>query len=323
MGRAVTLTTAIGAALAASACATTVPEDASGLRFQPCNRECLSGVVEIYLGSLVARDPTQAPLADDIVIVENTQNIEPGDGLWDTLTAAPSNFRIYVPDATVQAVGFMGVLEVEGEPAIVALRLQLEGGAIVEAEHLVATLGEDALPNLRSPRAAFNAEIPEDRRLRRDQLISIAGTYYDALEGDSGALSPLADDCMRQENGRQITSDPNAAGTEFWHRSYGCAAQLDTGVMAYIDSLDNRRVFAADPETGLVMGLSHFRHAMTESRYPVRNGPPGVTERVVDLDPFDLPAAHIYKIGPDGRIHEIEAMGFFAPYGATTGWPWQ
>jgi hypothetical protein len=34
------------------------------------------------------------------------------------------------------------------------------------------------------------------------------------------------------------------------------------------------------------MGLSHFRH------------------------PFDMPAAHIFKIGADGLIHEIEAVGF-------------
>ncbi len=321
MRRAVTMTTAMGALLVASACATgsQIPAESISLA-APCDRGCLIGVAEIYIGSLLAHDPTQAPLADDIVIVENLTQIEPGDGLWDTLTAAPAGFKIYVPDPVAQAVGFLGVMEVEGEPTIVALRLQLQGGAIAESEHLVSGLTEDGLANLQSPRAAFSAEIPDRSRLRRDQLVSIAGTYYDALEGDSGSLSPLADDCMRQENGRQITSDPSAAGTAFWHRSYGCAAQLDTGVMAYIDRLDNRRVFAADPVTGLAMGLSHFRHSMVETRFPVTNGPPGITERVLENDPFDLPAAHIFKIGPEGRIHEIEAMGFLAPYMAATGW---
>jgi hypothetical protein len=37
------------------------------------------------------------------------------------------------------------------------------------------------------------------------------------------------------------------------------------------------------------------------------------------LDPFDLPAAHIYKVA-GGKIHEIEAMGFRAPYNSKTGW---
>jgi hypothetical protein len=35
--------------------------------------------------------------------------------------------------------------------------------------------------------------------------------------------------------------------------------------------------------------------------------------------PFDLPAAHIFKVS-GGKIHEIEAMGFMAPYNAKTGW---
>jgi hypothetical protein len=32
--------------------------------------------------------------------------------------------------------------------------------------------------------------------------------------------------------------------------------------MTCIDRIENRRVFAADPATRLVMGLSHFRHPM-------------------------------------------------------------
>jgi hypothetical protein len=39
----------------------------------------------------------------------------------------------------------------------------------------------------------------------------------------------------------------------------------------------------------------------------------------MNFAPFDLPAAHIFKI-KDGKIHEIEAMGFTAPYESPTGW---
>ena len=34
---------------------------------------------------------------------------------------------------------------------------------------------------------------------------------------------------------------------------------------------------------------------------------------------FDLPAMHIFKV-EGGKIHEIEAMGFAAPYNSPTGW---
>jgi hypothetical protein len=38
------------------------------------------------------------------------------------------------------------------------------------------------------------------------------------------------------------------------------------------------------------------------------------------FDPFDLPAAHIFKVGADGKVHEIEAMGFLAPLDSPSGW---
>ncbi len=37
------------------------------------------------------------------------------------------------------------------------------------------------------------------------------------------------------------------------------------------------------------------------------------TKKDMPFAPFDLPAAHIFKIGADGQVHEIEAMGFTAP----------
>ena len=46
---------------------------------------------------------------------------------------------------------------------------------------------------------------------------------------------------------------------------------------------------------------------------------PGLETWEVGFDAFDLPAAHIYKIS-GGQIHEVEAMGFRAPYNSPTGW---
>ena len=94
--------------------------------------------------------------------------------------------------------------------------------------------------------------------------------------------------------------------------------------MTYITRIDNRRVFAADPATGLVMGLSHFRHPMDFDPYEVTalDGTKIMYSRDKQMKfaPFDLPAAHIFKIGADGEVHEIEAMGFTAPYDSPTGW---
>ena len=48
-------------------------------------------------------------------------------------------------------------------------------------------------------------------------------------------------------------------------------------------------------------------------------GVPGVEKIDMKFKPFDLPAAHIFKVW-GGKIHEIEAMGFTMPYNSKTGW---
>jgi len=99
-----------------------------------------------------------------------------------------------------------------------------------------------------------------------------------------------------------------------------CKAQIDSKVFTYIKTIDNRRVFAADPVTGLAMGLSQFRQPMDSIPYDVILADGTTISYAPNFPPFDLPAAHIWKIGPDHQIHEIEAMGFVAPSGSPTGW---
>jgi hypothetical protein len=98
----------------------------------------------------------------------------------------------------------------------------------------------------------------------------------------------------------------------------GCKAQLDTTVMSYIKRIEPGRVWIADTDTGLAFGLSQFRHPMKEDHVDIV-GYPGVTSVPMKFKPFDLPAAHIFKVR-GGKIHEIEAMGFQAPYNSKTGW---
>ena len=43
------------------------------------------------------------------------------------------------------------------------------------------------------------------------------------------------------------------------------------------------------------------------------------TERPMNFNPFDLEAAHIFKIW-GSKIHEIEAMGFSLPLYSKNGW---
>jgi hypothetical protein len=200
------------------------------------------------------------------------------------------------------------------------LRLKLRKGQITETEHLVARqLRPTSLPNLQSPRPGLLTVVLPAERSSREELLKIGASYYDALVNSDGHAAPFAADCLRRENGMQTTGNPPPAtpgrGTM---GAMGCSAQLDTRVMSYIKRIEPRRVEIADVETGLVFGLSQFRHPMEEKSLEIV-GVPGVESVDMPFKPFDLPAAHIFKVS-GGRIHEIEALGFTMPYNSKTGW---
>ena len=284
----------------------------------PCNRACLKDLANSYVAALVAHDPSKVPLAANVQFVENVTPMKPGEGLWKTASEVPTTFAVYVPDPISQQVGFIGMMKADGKPIELALRLKVRNGQIVEAEHLVAAnLRDTMLANLHTPRAGLLAVVPRGERTPHAQLLKIGATYYEALVRGDGSLSPFADDCERHENG-MITTGNAMMGAPAGSPKLGCATQLNTKVMSYIKRITPRRVWIADTETGLVFGLSQFRHPMKEDHVDIV-GYPGVTSVPMKFKPFDLPAAHIFKVS-GGKIHEIEAMGFMAPYNSKTGW---
>lgn len=317
--------------LALTACSDGGQSAGSAASNPACDRDCLIDLTNSYLAALVARDPSAVPLADSIAFVENIHRMQPGEGLWSTAVSGPTDFKIYVPDTVLQQAGFMGVMEREGEngkePILVAIRLKLEDGEITQAEHLIAGLNPNRMDRLQTPRAGLVSEVPPDSRMSHDELGKIGLSYYDALDDNDGSLMPFADDCQRHENG-MVTAGPEAgpgpnANPDQAPVARLCAAQLDSQTFVYIDRIENRRLVAADPVTGLAMGFSHFRHPFDNLPYTVIHTDGSTSERNKEnmpYDPFDMPAAHIFKIGADGLVHEIEAMGFVAPYNSPTGW---
>jgi len=296
---------------------------------QACDRACLTDLAERYVAGIEGKSVDGLPFAEGVTIVENLERIEPGQGLWSDVTGKGTDFSVIVPDEQNQTAGWLGMVERDGKPTVVAVRLQLDDeGNIAEAEHLYSEISaESQLANLQTVRPGILTEIPAANRLGHDELIKLGASYYDALDDNDGTLTPFAEDCERHENGMvtagagpRVGAGPNNNTAPI---ARDCAGQLTSKVMAYITKIDNRRVFAADPQTGLVMGLSHFRHPMDFEPYEVTalDGSKIMYDKSrLPFEPFDLPAAHIYKIGPDGKMHEIEAMGFRAPLNSPTGW---
>ena len=323
--------TALLLASALTACNAASDEEAAA---PVCDRACLIALTNDYVAGLEGKSADGIPFSDEVRIVENLRRIRAGEGLWTDITGAGTDFSVVVPDEANQTAGWIGMVERDGEPTVVAVRLKLDPrGSIVEAEHLYAAvdtdtpLGESQLANLQTVRPGLLAEVPEGNRMMHDALIALGASYYDALDDNDGTLMPVAADCERHENG-MVTAGGNAGpgpnGPQPHPVARDCAGQLTSGVFQYIDRIENRRVFAADPVTGLVMGLSHFRHPMDFEPYEVtaQDGTKLEYDRDEEMrfEPFDLPAAHVFKVGADGKVHEIEAMGFRAELNSPTGW---
>jgi hypothetical protein len=297
-----------------------------------CDRECLLKLTDAYVASFARHSLDGVAIEPAAAIVENVKPIKPGEGLWKAVQSGPTSFQVHVPDPVNETAGWLGMMQVDGKPTMVAIRLKLDkAGKIAEAEHLYAAVNGPALKNTETLRPGLTSEVPEADRKSHDELIKIGRSYYDALDDNDGTKMPFAADCERHENG-MITAGPTTPGgipgapPPVHPTAHDCAGQISAGVFQYIKTIGNRRVFAADPVTGLVMGLSQVHHPMDFTSYPVKAADGTIVQTRRDegmfktLKPFDLPAAHIFKVGADGKVHEIEAMGFLAPLDAPSGW---
>lgn len=292
-----------------------------------CTRKCLVEKMDQYLAGLAGNDPSGVPLAEDVVLVENTQKIPVGEGLWKTATGGPTDFKIIVADPDAGEVAFMGVIEENNNPTIAAIRLNVVNHEIKKVDHLVVhSDGTPLSPTMSKVRPALLERLPKMERVSRTRMIEAANSYYEAIVRDNGDVAPFADECQRRENGL-ITANsteplPEDADEMMQEMAvFGqmkCGEQLSTGIMGYITDITDRRVFAVDEEKGLVFAFSIFRHDGEPKVLKIK-GVPGVTERENTFGAFDLPAAHIYKIR-NGKIYDIEAIGYMADHGITTGW---
>lgn len=304
-----------------------------------CDRACLLDIADRYLAAIVAHAPAKAPLAANLTFTENTVVMKPGDGLWKSAKEVSKTFKIPVSDPVAGQIGMIVMMKRVGDKGEdqdveLALRLKVQNRQITEAEHLIATITAPAqLAALQMPRPALLADVPPRERSPRDVMLLIGNSYYDAITLNDGTVAPFAEDCGRRENGMHTAgvgrpaplpgAPPRGAGPgggpSLPPVANDCAGQLSSRVMSYIRSIDLRRVWIADEQKGLVFGLSMFRHPMDENPLTVITTDGKTAPRPMNFKPFDLPAAHIFKIS-GRKIHEIEAMGFTMPYLSKNGW---
>lgn len=294
-----------------------------------CPAECLNGVIDKFLAAMIARNPKQAQLSDNVRYTEMGQQVPVGEGLWTTVTGL-GNYRHYMSDPETGQAAYIGTVKEDSNVMVLALRLGVRLGKITEAEIVYYRRGGgpafndagiDKMEQLGKPDAAWLESIPANERVTRPEMIEVANKYFDHIQGDDGGkIFPFTDDCDRIENGAQTTNNPSltVGGGGFNNAALSCKGQFEIGYFAAIAATTgDRRFVFADPRTGVVFCFVVFHNKGVKS-VTLTDG------RVVQMGRFSRPStlllAEVFKI-QRGAIRRIWVVGNGVPYRMGTGWP--
>ncbi|MEO8467813.1 MAG: hypothetical protein ABI640_21015 [Gammaproteobacteria bacterium] len=237
---------------------------ASAHAASPCDRACLKSTLDAYLTALVKHSPETAPLSAGFRQTENAIVRNKGTGLWQSATALGNLQRRYF-DATAEQAAYFGTLDEAAGPAIVTLRIAVEGRKITEAEWVINRKGDPGIgptAGAQANAAFHDAEyliahappervIPKAQRLSRTDLVAITNSYFDGLSAHDGKIIIAHPGCVRIENGSLTTQRPIPAGGQT-----DCTAE---GPMTNIFAVTARRYPVVDEEAGAVLALALFQ----------------------------------------------------------------
>jgi len=300
-------------------------------RVRPCDRECLVEIADSYLRALETKDYSRLPFAEEVAFTENTAHLDIGEGTLWRADIKPTNFIIHVADPVTGQIGVQIVYEVEGKPALVAIRLKVERRMITEVEQLIdRNVAPQAMELLQTPRPTLLNDVPAKQRSSREYLLYAANSYFDALTGEDGHIAPFADECVRHEQGYQTVNNkkPGRAspspqlpdtstemGRTFSRLStMTCEQQISTKIFTGIKKIWPRRAII-DEQKGLVAIFPLFVHDGTKRK----TGGPGDNDKRLGMV-LNMVTMETFGIRQD-KIWEVEAFPFIiVPYGMGDGW---
>ena len=316
----------------------------------PCDRDCLSGVLGQVLQAMMDHDPNKAPLAPQVRYTENGQPLTPGDGLWGTASAIAmpgdglaalgpnsSAYKLMLADPATGQVGYLGAVNENGTPGMLALRARVEGGKVSELEAFLVREEDTGprggtvslfLPRLMTPFNPKGFSQPDpaltgaNGRIDRNGLYLAVKRYADALERHSSAGALLAPSCLKRDNGGQTTNNSSAAPIDakvpaFKPFALSCQAQLDSGYFGWVSKVRDRRIWVADEAHGLVLAVFMVDH--TGQVHTLKTAAGDVALPASMITPSTDMVVAVVKAA-DGRIARMETLQRAVPYGMRAGW---
>jgi hypothetical protein len=276
----------------------------------------LYAALDRYLAALTARDPARIEWAAGALVTENNVALEPGDGLWGTITGlGPYDLR-FADEKTAQVALFTTVTETR-DTSGACIRLGLRGDAVAEVETLVVRQADEALvfPDPKfEPRPVMEAVVPEAERSPRAEMIALADGYFATLQLNDGTIrTKFHPACNRVENGVQTTNNPDFF-VPVAHLP--CEEQFRQGNYRYDDRLRGRRFPLVDEERGLVLAHGFIDHRGVLGDYELTDGT-RVSSPIRRPHTFYLSEA--FKIR-EGAIEQIEANFITVPYHMPSPW---
>ena len=298
-----------------------------------CDRSCLENWVDRYLDAVTDNEPAQLEFTNDVRFTEDGQQLEIGDGLWNTMKSK-GTYRFFVTDVPAGQVAFIGTINEDHRnpalttPALLGLRLKIERGRIAEVEQLVVRNEEAAnrVASLGSPHQVFRQTIQRDRRMSRQALIETANKYFTGMQQNDGKGDyPFSEDCNRVENGSLTTNQPtpyrqrrpDPATATSYSGQWSCLEQFQSGLLHFVNRIRDRRFVAVDEERGLVYSIVFFDHSGGETRN--FQTPDGRNVTAGPVQPWTWYIAEIFRVEND-EIRQIEAILQRVPYGMNSGW---
>jgi hypothetical protein len=283
------------------------------------DRAALYALADDYLAALAARDPSRLPWAKDVVFTENNVQLAIGDGSWNTVTAVRDGYDLKCADTVNGEVAWFGVVEERGDPAIMCLRLKAGDDGIEQVEALICRSMEfGPFPQIdpaRKPRPLLLEDVPEQRRVPRARMITIADGYFDTLQLNDGTLfTEFTDDCDRIENGLQTT---NTEIEDYPVAAMGTADQFRLGQYVYDDRLRDRRFPLVDEEKGIVLAAGFIDHSGKVVDVTWTDGK--TRTKSVFHFPHSFALLELFKID-GGKIAGVEAVFVTVPYNMTSPW---